>query len=261
MYQDRFYRNSFDTRRFHPVFIQAGESDIWVGWNSRGKNIDNDAVRGEGEKILTALRNTITEYDREHSGFIDILEPIIEDRNAPDIIRSMIRSTRAAGVGPMASVAGVLAEYLGRALDEQFHFDEIVVENGGDYWIKILSPLSIGVYAGLSSLSGTIGVVLNSENSPLGLACSSGTVGPSLSYGKADAALVTAGDAAAADAWATALGNRVKGKNDLEEALGWLIKDAGEKTPEECLKPLGALIILGDTIAAQGKITLGPVQK
>ncbi len=173
----------------------------------------------------------------------------------------MIKAAEAAGVGPMASVAGVLAEYLGRALDTQFCFDEIIVENGGDFWIKIESPLSVGIYAGLSSMSGTIAVVLNAEDSPLGLACSSGTVGPSLSYGKADAALVVAKDAAAADSWATALGNRVKSTYDVTEALSWLLEDAGKIVPDISLKPLGALIILGDTVAAQGRITLGPGQK
>ncbi len=261
IYNERFYRNSFDTRRFSPLNIRSGESDLWIGWNVREGNIDPAAVACEAEKLLFVLRNDIIWYDSGHPGFIKALEPIPHDDNAPAIIISMIQAAEAAGVGPMASVAGALAEFLGKTLDEQFHFDEIIVENGGDFWMKITSPLSIGVYAGLSSLSEKIAVVLDGNTAPVGLACSSGTIGPSLSYGKADSALVIAKDAAAADAWATALGNRVKSRHDLEEALKWLLEDAGKNTGSESLKPLGALIIAGDTMAAQGNITLGPGQK
>ncbi len=261
MYQERFYRNHFDIERFHPLSIHDGESDIWIGWNARERIIDPLAAASFAESILADLRRGVIEYKRGHPGFIESLEPIADDQNAPPLIRSMIRAASAAGVGPMASVAGVIAEYLGKAMDERFHFDEIIVENGGDFWIKIESPLSVGIYAGLSSLSGKTALVLNEHDSPLGLACSSGTVGPSLSYGKADAALVIAKDAAAADAWATALGNRVKSKGDVTHSLSWLLEDAGKALFDESLKPMGAVIVLGDIIAAQGNITLGPAGK
>lgn len=261
IYNERFYRNSFDTRRFCPLNIRSGESDLWIGWNARGGNIDPAAVAYEAENLLSSLRNDIIGYDSRHSGFIEALEPIPQDDKAPAIVISMIQAAEAAGVGPMASVAGALAEFLGKALDAQFHFDEIIVENGGDFWVKITSPLSVGVYAGLSSLSEKIAVVLDGNAAPVGLACSSGTIGPSLSYGKADSALVIAADAAAADAWATALGNHVKSRHDLEEALHWIFEDAGKNAGSESFKPLGALIILGDMMAAQGNITLGPGQK
>ncbi|MDR2900544.1 MAG: UPF0280 family protein [Treponema sp.] len=260
MYHERFYRSSFDTQRFQSINICDGESDLWIGWNARGENVGPDEVKSFAEKTLSVLRSEILQYDRTHRGFIETLEPLPQDENAPSIICSMLKAALAADVGPMASVAGAIAEYLGKALDDAFHFDEIVVENGGDFWLKINSPLSIGVYAGLSSLSGNIAVVLHADNSPLGLACSSGTVGPSLSYGKADAALVIAKDAAAADSWATALGNRIKSQRDMEASLNWLFEDAGKILSAESLKPLGALIIVGDTMAAQGNITLGPAQ-
>jgi ApbE superfamily uncharacterized protein (UPF0280 family) len=264
MYNERFYRDNFDTQRFQSIRIQDGESDLWIGWNAKQQDINLDGVKSFAENVLSSLRKSILQYDETHPSFIETFEPVPFDENAPEIIRSMIKSAEAAGVGPMASVAGGLAENLGKALDGQFHFDEIVVENGGDFWLKINSPLSIGIYAGLSSLSEKIAVVIG--DSPLGLACSSGTVGHSFSYGKADAALVIAKDAAAADAWATALGNRVKSNRDLEEALRWLFEDAcnaivGKPISDESLKPIGALILLGDTMAARGNIVLGPVPK
>jgi hypothetical protein len=53
----------------------------------------------------------------------------------------------------------------------------------------------------------------------------------------------------------------VKKQGDAEEALNWLFEDAGNANNDETLKPLGALIIVGDTMAAQGNIVLGPAQK
>jgi ApbE superfamily uncharacterized protein (UPF0280 family) len=260
MYNERFYRSSFASARFQSINIRDAESDLWIGWNTIDGTIDPAVVESVAVNVLASLRNEIIQYDETYPGFIESLDPVPEDKDAPLIVNSMMRAAIAANVGPMAAVAGALAEYVGKALDDQFHFDEIVIENGGDFWVKIASPLSIGVYAGLSSLSGNIAVVLNAEDSPMGIACSSGTVGPSLSYGKSDAALVIAKDAAAADSWATALGNRVKSQRDLEEALRWLFDDAGNNIADEALKPLGALIIVGDTIAARGKIRLGPAQ-
>jgi ApbE superfamily uncharacterized protein (UPF0280 family) len=261
IYNERFYRSNFATQRFHPLCIQEGESDIWIGWNARGETVDHAELQNAAEKILSSLRKDILEYAKQYPYFLTALEPIPQNDKAPAIIFSMTAAAHAADVGPRASVAGALAEYLGKMLDDQFHFEEIVVENGGDFWLKIQSPLSIGVYAGLSSLSQNLAVVLHPENTPVGLACSSGTVGPSLSYGKADASLVIAKSAAAADAWATALGNRAKSKNDLEEALALLFDGAGKYFSHESLKPLGALLIMGDTMAARGNIILGPAQK
>ena len=78
---------------------------------------------------------------------------------------------------------------------------------------------------------------------------SSGTVGPSLSYGRADAAVAVARDAALADAAATALGNRVRGPADLEAAVDWAASLPGVE---------GAVAILGDRLAVRGDLELVP---
>ena len=84
-------------------------------------------------------------------------------------------------------------------------------------------------------------------DTPLGVATSSATVGPSTSFGAADAAVALAPDAALADAVATALGNRVRSRGDLERALEWALGVEGV---------LGALVVLGDKVAVQGRIKL-----
>ena len=154
----------------------------------------------------------------------------------------------------MAAVAGAIAEEVGRALQRAFSFREIVVENGGDLWLSVEEPITLSIYAGLSALSEKIGIVVAPELCPCGVATSSGTVGPSLSYGKADAALAVSRDAALADAWATALGNRCKSWCGAEEAVRTLV---GPDRPDL----LGALVIMADKLAAAGAIRLAPLQK
>jgi hypothetical protein len=166
----------------------------------------------------------------------------------------MLRAGLAADVGPMASVAGAVAESVGRGLVDAFGMKEVVVENGGDLWIAVAEPLTVSVYAGLSSLSGRIGVVVDPGCTPCGVATSSGTVGPSLSFGKADAALAVSPDAASADAWATALGNRCRTWADAEEAVRSLTAGGHPELR-------GALVVMGDRLAAAGAVRLTPCQK
>ncbi|MFA6507993.1 MAG: hypothetical protein WCT14_17965 [Treponemataceae bacterium] len=189
-----------------------------------------------------------------HPVFLTTLEPLPDDQTAPPIVRAMLRAGTAASVGPMAAVAGAIAEAVGRTLQERFTLKEIVVENGGDLWISIHEPLIVSIYAGLSSLSEKIGITVSPELSPCGLATSSGTVGPSLSYGKADAAVAIATDAAAADAWATALGNRCRAWAQAEDAVRQLVSP---ERPE--LR--GVLVVMADKLAASGAIRLTPLQK
>lgn len=303
MYRDRFYREGMGSGRFRSITISEGESDLWIGWNMHGtaKMADARAVHygtadsgtddsaaaelaaelsQKSSELLKGIRRAIQNYGTTHPDFFTSLDPLPLDTDAPEPARSMLRAAWAAGVGPMAAVAGAIAETLGRALQDCFQFDELVIENGGDYWISVKDPLPVRVYGGLSSLSGKVSVIVPPELAPCGLACSSGTVGPSLSFGKADAALVLAKDAAAADAWATALGNRLRFQQDLATEVEALINlelsppavwglenGAGPETPfarsrfdssyAETCKPLGALAIMADRLAACGAIQLG----
>ena len=95
----------------------------------------------------------------------------------------------------MAAVAGVIAETVGRELLRQGHA-EVIVENGGDIFLARTQPSVVAVQAGASRLSGRLGISLQPEQMPCGLCCSSGTVGHSLSFGRADAAAVLAASAA-----------------------------------------------------------------
>lgn len=257
--------------------MAEGESDLWIGWNRFGEAPINQAqseesilmnragevvaleaeLRYQASELLHELRSNIQDYAAMHPEFLTSLEPLPSDADAPEPVRSMLLAGRIAGVGPMAAVAGAIAEHLGMALQDRFHFDELVIENGGDYWLTVKAPLPVRVYGGLSSLSEKISVIVNPEQSPCGLACSSGTVGPSLSFGKADGALVVAPAAAAADAWATALGNRLRYQSDLATEVEALITMNRDTDYDEAYRPQGALAIMADQLAACGNIKLG----
>ena len=191
------------------------------------------------------LRKELDGYIRGDAAFLESLEPLDARTCAPEIVRLMCEAGRAAGVGPMAAVAGAFAELVGRALLE--HSREVIVENGGDVFVATARERVAAVHAGESPLSGKLGVRLTAEDTPLGVCTSSGTVGHSLSRGRADAATVLAPSCALADAAATALGNRVSKKEDTGAALEWVAGVEGVS---------GALVIIGDALGARGKVEL-----
>jgi hypothetical protein len=157
----------------------------------------------------------------------------------------MIEAGRQAHVGPMAAVAGAIAECVGREL--LAFSPEIIVENGGDIFLKILRKRTVGLYAGNSPLTGKIGLEINPQDTPLGVCTSSGTVGHSLSYGKADAVVVLAASAALADAAATAIGNRVKKPEDIDGVLEFARGIGNLK---------GIVIVVGKNVGAWGDVKL-----
>ena len=171
--------------------------------------------------------------------------PLGLDPLAPSIVQAMLQSGKAAGVGPMAAVAGAIAEFVGN--DLLAFSPDIIIENGGDLFIVCNEPLTVGIYAGESPLSGRLGIQLSPSDRPVGLCTSSGTVGHSLSFGRADAVTILSPSAVLSDAAATAVGNRVRTKNDIQSALDW-----SQQIPDV----EGALIICGEQMGVWGKLEL-----
>jgi ApbE superfamily uncharacterized protein (UPF0280 family) len=208
------------------------------------------------QQDFTALvRQTVVEerghlegYITRRPEFLDALTPWPEDPLAPPVAKEMIAAAAAAGVGPMAAVAGALAARVGRALTPLSQ--EVIVENGGDIFIKVERPATMALFAGASPLSQRVGLRIDPAMTPMGVCTSSGTVGHSLSFGRADAACVLAADPALADAAATALGNRVPDAANIAAALEWL---AG--LPDI----IGAVVIVGDKLGAWGRVELTPL--
>ena len=236
-YEERLYRLGHQPRGMGSFTVRAQESDLWI---AADRPLKEQALRE-----LLAQRRILESYIRENPAFASSLTPLPQDDLAPPMVRAMLQAGQSAGTGPMAAVAGIIAQLVGKAL--LLHCSRVVVENGGDLFLAAKEEMTVGLYAGSSPLSGKLGIKISQERMPLCMACSSGSVGHSLSLGIADAAVVVSRDGALADACATALGNRVKNPGDLEGALQWLQTVPGIEA---------GLVVLGDDLAAWGDMTL-----
>jgi uncharacterized protein len=237
MHEERTYRNLVKTDDLVNFEVIVKETDLLV----RAKK---DLSRETRESVLK-YRHQLETYIALHPDFAGSLVPLDEDPYAPRIIQEMVRTSRCANVGPMAAVAGAVSEFVSK--DLLTLSEEIIIENGGDIYLATSRERTIGIYAGGSPLSLKVGVLIQAEDSPLGICTSSGTVGPSLSFGKADAICILSKSAALADAAATAVGNRVKTKKDIESGL---------ETGKAIEGVLGTLIIIGDRMGVWGNIRL-----
>lgn len=199
------------------------------------------------EKLLRDLREPFERYIKAHPDFLHSLAPCEPLPGAPPIAIDMAKAAHLAGVGPMAAVAGAFAQYIGQALARRSK--DVIVENGGDIYIRSTRRRKIGIYAGNSPLSNRIALEIKPDETPLGICTSSGTVGPSLSLGRADAAVILSHSAILADAVATAAGNMVQDSGDIKHAAEFATAINGV---------IGAVIIKDDRLAACGKLKLVP---
>ena len=197
------------------------------------------------ERHIDAARQSIREqrgyledFIRDDPFFQITLEPYdsMQD-DAPLIVKQMIEKSAVFGIGPMAAVAGAIAGFAVQAMmDEGATY--AVVDNGGDICILNDQPIVVGIYAGSSSIQ-NLGFELPARRAPLGICTSSGSVGPSISFGFADAAVVISDDVALADAAATALGNAVSAQGPLQECFQAIDQPGID----------GALVIRGEEMA------------
>ncbi|HZJ83449.1 MAG TPA: UPF0280 family protein [Clostridia bacterium] len=237
MEQERFYRKQYISKDLVHFNVRVGETDLDIGARI--------LLSKESMELIKECRRDIEGYIQEVPEFLDSLEPLAYKSDAPPIIKQMCLAGNIAGVGPMAAVAGAIAQYVGQGL---LRFSrEIIVENGGDIYIKSDKERIIGVYAGNSPLSNRIGIKVYPEVCPMGICTSSGKVGHSLSFGHADAVIAISHDATLADAVATAIGNRVKSIDDIQAVI-----DSSQN-----IKGInGLMIIMEDKLGVWGDIEL-----
>ena len=215
-YKDRTYREQFCCVRWHGFVAQYKETDVWVG-------VDKNSFRAEIPEFTTqtiqTLRDAMDFYLTQDSHYALSLTPYSAQENAPLLAKQMSQISHKLGVGPMATVAGAFATYIAQELKKQFNIEEIIVENGGDIYADIKDNIDVAIFAGESPLSRKIGLQIDAEESPLGICTSSGTVGPSLSFGKADAVMIVCKDALLADGYATVFANQIQTSNDINPVL------------------------------------------
>ncbi|MBN1160510.1 MAG: UPF0280 family protein [Dehalococcoidales bacterium] len=236
-FQPKLYRHWVEGKDLAEFTVTLKETDLYI-------RAASDLQR-KTRRITLKYRQQLEEYIAQHPEFAQSLKPLPAPAKAPRIVLDMIGAGQKAGVGPMAAVAGAVAEYVGKELLE--FSPEIIVENGGDIFLKIKRNRVIGIYAGNSPLTGQLGLEIKPRDTPMGICTSSGTVGHSLSYGKADAVVVTAASAVLADAAATSICNQVKTADDINEAIDHGCNIGGLK---------GIVIIFGKNIGVWGELKL-----
>jgi ApbE superfamily uncharacterized protein (UPF0280 family) len=193
---------------------------------------------------ITHHRNELDKYVRTHQKFLYSLQPVSAS-DGPLVVRLMDKASRKANVGPMAAVAGVLADLAVKAMASA-GCEVAVVENGGEISAFSNRPVDIALLAGDSPLSRQIGFRL--EEFPIGIATSSGLFSHALSFGEAEAVTVFAENAGSADAASTAVGNLIKGR-DCQTAIERGINEA--LSIEEVT---GVLILYRGFVGKAGKV-------
>ncbi len=240
-YEERKYRNLIEGKDLISFQVKEAESDLYIRANQE--------LSFYTRQMLSNFRGQIESYIDSHPLFKSTLLPYSQDKKAPEIIKSMIHTTALCGVGPMAAVAGAIAEFVGKELLS--YSSEVIIENGGDIFIKSNKVRKVSIFAGRSSLSQRIVLKIEAKENYLGVCTSSGTVGPSLSFGQADAVTVISNSVLLADAAATAVGNIIKTQKVIEQGIIFAQKIKGVK---------GVVIIKDDKMGLWGDINFTVVK-
>lgn len=240
-HRQRTYRRLMADPRLTAFRIAVKETDLLIHTRSD--------LTDQAREAILRYRGHIERYVADHSDFARTLSPWPSDPWAPAIIQEMVTAGRRAGVGPMAAVAGAIAEQVGRHLLQWS--DAVVVENGGDLFIRKASPVTVAIFAGDSPLSLKVGVRLVPGTDPVAVCTSSGTVGHSLSRGRSDAVCVVSSSASLADAVATAAGNLIQSPGDIRSAIDFARDLEGVS---------GVVAIAGDRIGAWGELEVVPTK-
>jgi ApbE superfamily uncharacterized protein (UPF0280 family) len=241
MHKPRFYRHWIKDSDLVSFEVAVKQTDLYI--RSR-RNLKDKALDS-----MLKHRGSLEAYIERHPLFLTTLDTYQAEAEAPAIIKEMARVSQLTGVGPMAAVAGAIAEAVGR--DLLAFSPEVIVENGGDIFLKISKKRLVGIYAGQSFFTKKLGLEIMPRETPLGIGTSSGTVGHSLSFGDADAVIALSSSAALADAAATALGNMVKVADDIPEAI----------VRARSIEGLcGVVIIVGDKMGVWGRVRIMPLE-
>ncbi|HOK56337.1 MAG TPA: UPF0280 family protein [bacterium] len=203
--KERFYRSIVKRENFLKFEVKVEETDLLV---MAKKNLKNE-IFNEVKK----QREILKDYIRENPDFLFSFSPVYAKSDA-EIIKLMSESSFLTKTGPMASVAGAISEIIGKKFISES--DEIIIENGGDIFAKMNSDFIVGIYAGNSPFSMKIGIKLKKREIPYGIATSSGKLGHSISFGKADAVTVISPSSTFSDGAATYFGNLIKDKIDKQ---------------------------------------------
>ncbi len=239
-YSERAYRRLVSTTGLVSTKVCVEETDLHI--------LAGSDVVVQATDLILQYRAQLQKYIVKNPHFCASLDPLSTDNIVPPLIRDMLKAGEAAGVGPMAAVAGTIAEYVGNGLVEAGH-GEVMVENGGDIFLLREHDCTVAVFAGDSPLSCKVGLRIRSAQMPIGICTSSGTVGHSLSLGAADSVTVLSRSTPLADAVATRLGNEVGRR--AETGIADALAVAGEIPGV-----IGVVVVCGERMGAYGDVEL-----
>ncbi|MBN2169614.1 MAG: UPF0280 family protein [Actinobacteria bacterium] len=234
-YIERRYRSMIAPEGLISFSVTEGESDLLVCAESD--------LSGQAQKSLAAVRLEIYRYIEKDPAFLKSLVPVELIGDAPPMVIEMAKAAEVFDVGPMAAVAGAVAQRVGT--DLQRYSSQVIVENGGDIFIAGEGEKRISVYAG--DKFPIINILIEGKREGVGVCTSSATIGPSLSFGSADAVTIISRTAALADAAATALANNVSSANDIDSVI---------ELAEESTNINGIVIVVEDRIGIWGDLKL-----
>ncbi|GAU78609.1 UPF0280 family protein [Fusibacter sp. 3D3] len=237
MYQERVYRREMNASGLFAYTVAIFESDLMI--------YTDKMLSEEAHKWTEYYRHEIETYAHLRPGFIGALAPQMCLKSAPPLIKHMHQASKKAGVGPMAAVAGGISYYVGQKLLQSCN--EVMIENGGDIFLKSDTEKKIRIFAGDSPFSNKVALKLPPSPRGIGICTSAGKIGHSLSFGNADAVVIVSEDVLLADAVATATGNKIKTKDYINEGIDFAKSIEGVK---------GIVIIVEDQIGLWGEIEL-----
>lgn len=208
VYEPRTYRRAVAPADLVCFEVSVKETDLQICARRDLSDLAGD--------LVARARWELEEYIRAHPHFAETLVPFEVAETAPEIVRRMAEAATVARVGPMAAVAGAVAELVARGLAEES--PEVIVENGGDVYLMGAHDRVLALWAGEAGVQG-VGLEISGGLMPIAVCTSSGKIGHSTSFGRADAVTVLARNAALADAMATALANHVQQPGDIDRAI------------------------------------------
>ncbi|MCF7832491.1 MAG: UPF0280 family protein [Candidatus Marinimicrobia bacterium] len=217
MYEPRWYRQNMG-ERFKSFTYRFMETDIWIAFDISSK-VKIAEINNFADRKCRDLRKLFENYFLITPEFEHTLKPLNVPSDAPKILKELSECSFKTGVGPMAGIAGAFSEEIGKACKKEFEFNEIMVENGGDDYIDVLSDIHVKLFAGNHPLSNKIKLIIEAGDSPLGLCASSGKFGHSKSFGSADLVSVACKNTILADQFATAFANKIRKSDDIEVVL------------------------------------------
>lgn len=213
MYEPRKYRDLMADGRFRPSHVAVGETDLWIGLD---RSVMAEETKNKLAGFIKSLRKEIKDYIFQFPLFYESHTPVPVLEDDPESIKLMKEAGILAGTGPMAAIAGLVAMRSLEYLESFYPKDEIIIENGGDIYLKIREEMVLNPLPVSNRHFKDLAIKIPAADPYLSVCSSSGQFGHSFSYGEADLVTAFSKDACIADTWATAIANKVRNKEDIE---------------------------------------------